>query len=657
MSKFIPFPFYAESAPIDISFVFEKEKPAGKHGFLRTNGNKFEFEDGTEVRFWGTNLNGGANFPPYEYSEKLAKRLAAIGINLIRLHQLDSEWNTPNIYSFTKGKRVENTRELDPESMRRLDYLIYCMKQEGIYCYMDMITYRKFKSGDGVEAPELLKDAAKPYLIYTDKMIELQKEFADMFWNHVNEFTKIAYKDDPVFVMTEIANEVDLFWMDAVQKVDVEPYATDFRNKMNSWLCENGIEYDAYAYDISKKDDDVLNDFRKYLQEKYYTEMKEYMRSIGVKIPITGNNWRSTPDNTQTQLMMDFTDAHSYHYEWRWGEYEKYCWHNAITHSKNTFLTPIAQQSVGDMPHFISEWDMPWPNAYRAESPIFCAAVGLHSGWSGFAIHTYAYSSALENMNMLGKEVSSTQIGGVPYREGIFSTWNDPAKFGLFYHAALMTRRGDIMPANEEYAVNPPDRISWNDSAFDGSIEKSKVYTSFDKENPMRKYTSASLVCDDLCEVTSDTGQLYRNWNKNYGTVDSPMTKCAYGFLKKNGEIKLDGMSVNAKNDFAVVALSSLDDNVIKKSTNMLLTTVGRAVNTDFQMEDDKLINYGKAPVIIEVIEAEIEIKTDVSTLSVWGINAEGFYIGKVPSCYENGKLKFTVGETSQTMYYLIVAE
>ena len=39
-------------------------------------------------------------------------------------------------------------------------------------------------------------------------------------------------------------------------------------------------------------------------------------------------------------------------------------------------------------------------------------------------------------------------MGGVPYREGIFSVWNDPAKFGLFYHSALMLRRGDVQPAN-----------------------------------------------------------------------------------------------------------------------------------------------------------------------------------------------------------------
>ena len=92
MAKFIPFPAYHDRAPIDISYLFEAEKPAGKHGFLTVQGDRFVFEDGTPVRFWGTNLNSGAAFPDKDYAVKLAKRLAAYGCNIVRLHQMDSEW-------------------------------------------------------------------------------------------------------------------------------------------------------------------------------------------------------------------------------------------------------------------------------------------------------------------------------------------------------------------------------------------------------------------------------------------------------------------------------------------------------------------------------------------------------------------------------------
>jgi len=56
------------------------------------------FEDGVEAKFWGTCFNSAANFPPHDYSEKVARRLAKFGINIVRTHQLDAEWSTPNIF-------------------------------------------------------------------------------------------------------------------------------------------------------------------------------------------------------------------------------------------------------------------------------------------------------------------------------------------------------------------------------------------------------------------------------------------------------------------------------------------------------------------------------------------------------------------------------
>ena len=94
MSKYIPTPAYHDQMPVDISFVFQKERPAGKHGFLQVDGDNFRFEDGTPGKFWGVMFNGGANFPTHEYARQVARRLAMSGCNIVRLHQLDAEWCT-----------------------------------------------------------------------------------------------------------------------------------------------------------------------------------------------------------------------------------------------------------------------------------------------------------------------------------------------------------------------------------------------------------------------------------------------------------------------------------------------------------------------------------------------------------------------------------
>lgn len=647
---YIPFPAYYDDAPIDLSFVYASEKPAGRHGFLGVDGSRFVFEDGTEGRFWGTNFNGGANFPEFDYSEKVAGRLSKIGVNMVRFHQLDSEWNTPNIFKFTKGPRCEKTTELDPESMKRLDYLIYCLKEQGIYVYLDIFTYRKFKGGDNVENVAALADAAKPYSGFNRRLIDLQKKLAYDMWNHYNPYTGLYYKDDPVIVMCEVVNESDLF----SRQINAEPYVSEFRGLFRAWLDEKGFVYDAENCDINGTDD-LLVQFKIALSEKYYIEMCGYMREIGVKIPLTGTNWSINAACTKSQLVTDFTDSHVYFYDWRWGEDVKICMNHAMTWEAECGFGGLSVMRVADKPFFVSEWDMPWPNEYRAESSLLYAAVGSFQGWSGFTIHTYAYTSKLNNMDILGKEVSSSSIGGVPYREGIFSTWNDPAKFGLFYHAALITRRADI-PAGEKFTEIKVDKlIGGGKPVFTAAAEQNKIACNFDgvgiDENK-------PLVDLESGEVTSDNGCLYRSWKKQYGTINSGRTKCIYGFLEKNGTVEIPGMAVNCVTDFAVLALSSLTCGDIVNSDNMLLTAVGRAKNTGAEFDGTTMKNYGSAPILIEVIEAEIILDTTVSDLKVWAVNAEGFYVGSPRSWYgEDGKFHIEIGKTMRSMYYLIQKE
>ena len=658
MSKYIPFPFYYDDMPIDISSAFQDAAPAGRHGFMKVQGDKMIFEDGTPALFWGVNFNGGACFPSFDYSEKVASRLRKTGVNLVRFHQLDAEWDSPHIFAFQKGERIGSTTTFHPESMKRLDYLIACLKKEGIYCYLDMNTYRNFKSGDGVENAALLEDAADPYCYYDPKLIELQKKFIYDIWNHVNPYTGLAYKDDPVFVMSEIINERDFF--SRKRFTGVEPYTTNFRNLYQDWLKEKGIPGDAYEIDLNDDTIDSLVAFKIEIQTRFYREMYDYMREVGVKIPICGNNWCTNGAVTKSNHEVnDFMDSHSYFYDWNWGEDIKKCANRGISQTPNFYMGLTYGLRALDRPLFVSEWDMPWPNSYRAESILY-AAVGALQGYSGLAIHTYSYGTRLADMKILGKEVTSATIGNTPYREGIFSTWNDPAKYGLFYHAALMTRRQDVAVAPESVALkitNLVDREEANVSEAYG--EWKRVGVTFEDNDPVADETISveEAILPDTGEVRSVTGELYRSWKKNYGTIDTARTKVAYGFLQKNGCITMNGMEVNCDTDFAVIACSSLTNASIQESDNLLLTAVGRAENTDAKFDGDQLLDFGKPPVIIEVIEAEIKIAVNNPDMKVWAVNPEGMFVGFLSSQYKDGILSFRIGDTMNSMYYLIQAE
>ena len=95
----------------------------------------------------------------------------------------------------------------------------------------------------------------------------------------------------------------------------------------------------------------------------------------------------------------------------------------------------------------------------------------------------------------------------------------------------------------------------------------------------------------------------------------------------------------------------------IENSDNILLTTVGRARNTAYEADGEKTVSFGEPPILVEVIGAKISIRTNREKMLVHAINAEGFEIGMIKGEYNDGVLTFEVGNTAQSMYYLIQAE
>ena len=676
MSRYIEMPAYHDTMPVDISFVFADEKPAGKHGFLKADGENFRFEDGTLARFWGVCINGGANFPDHAYAEQFARRLAMTGVNLVRFHQLEAEWDSPNIFTFAKGKRVTKSTEFDPVSMERLDYLIYCLKQEGIYCLLDMMSYVQFKEGDGVVDCEQLRQLARPWIMTNRKLIEVSKLFMKNLWEHYNPYTGLCYKDDPAFVFSNLLNECDLFDDNETKHVDyVEPtyYINEYRHMFRDWLAKNGIEYDWEHCPIYEQSGPSV-DFKIELTRNYYREMIDYLRSIGVKVPITGTNMPPFGHGYDiANAEVDYIDTHQYFYDWRWGNNERICKNRTITSAPVTFQSTARRGLVGK-PYYSTEWDVTWPNSYRAEGPIYVAALHALQGWSGACVHTYAYTARLSEMKILGKELSSP-VAGVPYREGVFTVWNDPAIFGLFYHAALITRRGDVSPAKKRVAVGFKERDKAPMNAWRTLMEQHRARLTLTNELP-EGYDELVMDSDTVeplvpGQITSDTGEMWRIPSQEKGAIDTPRTKVVYGMLgrgakgashqkPKNVGMKLNGLEVTCTTDFGVIALSSLTNDDLDKTDNILLSAIGRARNSDMMFDGEKLVDYGKPPILAEVIEADIRLKTvHGQKMKVWGVNAEGFYAGKLETTYdEEGYLNFHIGdENNPACYYLIVKE
>ena len=596
----------------------------------------------------------------------MARRIAQTGCNVVRFHQIDGEFGAPNIFRFTKGQRIENTRSFDARSLDRMDYFFHCLKEEGIYVYMDLLVYRQFKSGDGVVDPNLLGPGGKPWAIFDERMIELQKEYAANLFNHVNPYTGLAYKDDPAVMLVELFNECDLFTRGGVIYTTHPYYARQMRERFRDWLQEKKIEFDWENCDLRICTEEPLIDFKMDLSKHYYHEMYTFLRNLGVKIPINGSNWICRSYNFhKSQEELDFMESHPYVFDWGGVCRVDRC----ITQGGARLadhLPLMGYMSVAGKPLFMSEWGAPWPNPYRAEAPVWYAAVSALQGWTGCAIHTYAYNTRASRLDPLGRE-TSTGIGNSNDRRGVFTTWNDWAQFGLFYHGALILRRGDVKPANKKVALAPTDFHAANSSYTNEATELYKLGVALDGKLP-EGYDelvkdSDHVNFEDPNLRISCTGQLRRHIAKGVGVIDTERTKVAYGKLSNLNDPNLafDGMTIKAPaaTNFGVVAISSLTDDAITDSKNMLLSAIGRVRNEGQMVEGDLLVDEGKTPIMAELINATISIKTPHgANMKVWGVNAEGLYVATMPTTYEDGVLTFTIGDPLKpACYYLIFKE
>ncbi|NOZ19449.1 MAG: cellulase family glycosylhydrolase [Planctomycetes bacterium] len=207
--KKFPFPvppFDDSRTVVDMSWM--NEKPAGKHGFVTVKDGHFVDGAGKRLRFFATNLCFGAPFPEHADAERVARRMAKLGINCVRFHHMDCHYAPRGIWN----KNYKDKQHIDPDQLDKLDYMIYQLKLNGIYADINLHVSRTLGPNDGF--PVVSKERAHRYNKALDnfepRMIELQKKYAHDLLTHTNPYTKTRYVDEPSVAIVEMNNENSL---------------------------------------------------------------------------------------------------------------------------------------------------------------------------------------------------------------------------------------------------------------------------------------------------------------------------------------------------------------------------------------------------------------------------------------------------------------
>lgn len=410
------------------------DPPAGKHGFVKVKDGHFYFEDGTRAKFWGTNLCFSANFPDKKQAEMIADRLAFFGFNAVRLHHMDSAFEPHGIFKDVapayKDPQMKKTGVLSEKQLDRLDYLIYLLKQRGIYVDMNLLVSRHFTEADGVKDADRLVIAAKPVSMFDPRLIELQKQYAKDLLTHYNPYTKMRYCDDPTVALVEITNEnsIIIAWKQGKfdhNNKDALPtfYLDQIDEKWQKWQKKNLL--------FTQED---WKAFFTNLTREYIKEMSSFLNNeCGIKIPITGIGGYSHGGNLDeedltAQESCDFIDVHSYWDHPRFPVPENRNAFQIYNHSmlKNEYIgiigyslkrqAPLLQkflkekdiknlinelksgeskETMSSKPFTISEWNHCYPNEYAYETPPLLASFAKELEWD--AIFQFAFSHLIYN--------------------------------------------------------------------------------------------------------------------------------------------------------------------------------------------------------------------------------------------------------------------
>jgi hypothetical protein len=86
-----------------------------------------------------------------------------------------------------------------------------------------------------------------------------------------------------------------------------------------------------------------------------------------------------------------------------------------------------------------------------------------------------------------------------------------------------------------------------------------------------------SFLPSNASAVVSDTGELRRDWDAGIQTIDTPKTQVAQGAIGDH-QFKLADVSILTQNRHAAIAVSALDDQPIRSSNLILVTTVARVL-------------------------------------------------------------------------------
>jgi len=560
--------------------------------------------DDQPVRLLGTNAVFGGAFPEPSDASRIARRLRRLGVNLVRLHHMDTSPDRDPAQArsiLTSGPYPT----LNPVSTERLRAFLDALRAEGIYVNVNLHVGYEFRpETDGV--PPLpgsprLPVQSKPLHIFYPRMVELQLEFTRGL------LEALRLKGDPVVAMVEINNEsslADAFQRGLLERTVLGQYKAELERQWNAFLqakyqsaARLRAAWGAAAEGFSPESPlplpareaaaPVLEDFLSFLAERdadYLRRMRELVRRVlDPWVPVAGTQvgFGGGLLHLDSHAETDYLDNHFYvdHYNFPNLRWDARDWRirdsSATGGGLSAFLNMAAARQLG-RPYTVSEFNQPWPNRQAAEIVPALAAFAAFQDWDAVMQFAYAHSRSWDSR--------------VPSGFDLYADWT---KYVAFGQAALLFRTGMVRPARRliELPVSRAQRLRAAREQRPGAVAAAlEAALGYDPALALlhrvglrpEEAARPPALPKPATPFRSDTGELVYDREARTLVLHAPGAAGVFGYLGER-EVQAGALRVRlapGARGFAAILATALDDRPLARSRRLLLTTPGCTFGT-----------------------------------------------------------------------------
>ncbi|WP_221435449.1 hypothetical protein [Algisphaera agarilytica] len=660
-----PLDTFRDDTLLDLRHLNEPE--AGTHGPLRKSpdGNSIHLGDGTPVRFWGVNLSAQEAGQPDHIVQHTTRRLAKLGVNMIRHHS--PLWIDNGLTYGTATSPVT----LDPVKVERLHHLVAAAKTQGIYTNLSWYFPLWINDGGrlGLAGYDTLPaDKRKPFavLFFNDKAQQHYFDAMRELLTTPNPHTGLPLANDPALGLIELCNEDNLFFwtfdeknLPAAQWELLErKFADHLKQKHGSleaarkpwrkakhdnddWDGGRVGVYDAWHMTREAKDKLSNHELKRVaeqveflagLQRGFYEKAVRVLRDeLGYEGLISASNWYAADPTLMdaverwTYTATDVIDQHGYFNPKHEGDAASYSVRVGQTFDSRAAVLlpqrpPLRTNQVEGHPQMISEMGWTTPNHYRADATLLTAAAMSLQGID--AVNFFIWNATGDFDTTMNKFALAT-----------------PTMAGMFPAMALMARRGDLPEADivvhealrTENLFNLEGTAAVTDAALDGfraadvqpgakmagdletfdpfSAYVGRVSRSFDQPGDADLQLNLNGSINRLSQQMRTHNDSFQwDWKAGIVSIDSPHTQAAAGFFVNTPGVFLSNLSIRSNNYFGQITVTSLDDKPIDQSRKILIQAVTEESLSGFlATRSGKINSLGGQPWILKKIEASIE--------------------------------------------------